>query len=54
VIASHANEPATKGGKVLPGTRTDIFQKAVKVPVYIPLSGVTMEFDTDAKCVSGC
>jgi L-ascorbate metabolism protein UlaG (beta-lactamase superfamily) len=54
VIASHANEVATKGGKVLPGTRTETFMKAVKVPVHIPLSGKTMEFDSDANCAAGC
>jgi L-ascorbate metabolism protein UlaG (beta-lactamase superfamily) len=54
VIASHANEEATKGGKILPKTRTETFKKAVKVPVYIPLSGKMMEFDGNAKCVSGC
>ena len=54
VIASHANEVATKNGKLLPGTRTDIFKKAVKAPVYIPLSGKTMEFNGKAKCVTGC
>ena len=54
VIASHANEVATKNGKVIPGTKTAIFKKAVKVPVYIPLSGKTMEFDSGGKCVAGC
>lgn len=54
VIASHANEVATKNGKLLPGTRTDTFKKAVKVPVHIPLSGRTMEFDSSGKCVAGC
>jgi L-ascorbate metabolism protein UlaG (beta-lactamase superfamily) len=54
VIASHANEVATKDGKVIPGTKTAIFKKAVKVPVYIPLSGKTMEFDSGGKCVAGC
>jgi L-ascorbate metabolism protein UlaG (beta-lactamase superfamily) len=54
VIPSHANEEATKSGKVIAGTRTDSFQKAVKVPVHIPLSGKTMEFDGGGKCVSGC
>jgi L-ascorbate metabolism protein UlaG (beta-lactamase superfamily) len=54
VIASHANEVATKGGSVLPGTKTETFRKAVKVPVHIPLSGKTMEFDGNAKCVAGC
>lgn len=54
VIASHANEAATKKGKVIAGTRTDTFIKATKVPVYIPLSGNTMEFDQQGKCVKGC
>lgn len=54
VIASHANEVATKNGKVIPGTRTAIFKKAVKVPVYIPLSGRMMEFNSGGKCVAGC
>lgn len=54
VIPSHANEVATKGGKVLPGSKTDTFVKAVKVPVHIPLSGKTMEFDSAGICVAGC
>lgn len=54
VIASHANEVATKAGKVLPGTRTEMFTKAVKVPVHVPLSGRTMEFDGNGKCAAGC
>jgi len=54
VIASHANEVATKGGKLIPGTKTEAFMKAVKVPVHVPLSGKTMEFGGSGKCVSGC
>lgn len=54
VIPSHANEVATKDGKVIPGTRTDKFLKAVKVPAHLPLSGRTMEFNADGKCVAGC
>lgn len=54
VIASHANEEATEGGKVRPGTKTEAFIKATKVPVHLPLSGVTMEFDAKGKCVAGC
>lgn len=54
VIASHANEEATKGGKLLPKTKTAAFAKAVKVPVYLPLSGRTMAFDGSGRCVSGC
>lgn len=54
VIASHANEAATEGGKVRDGTRTRQFIEAVDVPVHVPLSGRTMGFDREARCVSGC
>lgn len=54
VIASHANEVATRGGKVVPGSKTDAFTKAVKVPVHIPLSGRMMEFDGGGNCSAGC
>ena len=54
VIASHANEEATKDGKILPKSKTAAFKEATKVPVYASLSGKTMEFDKDAKCTSGC
>ncbi len=54
VIPSHANEEATKGGVVIEGTRTDTFAKAVNVPVHLPLSGRTMEFDSGGNCVAGC
>jgi L-ascorbate metabolism protein UlaG (beta-lactamase superfamily) len=54
VIASHANEVATKDGKVLPGTRTETFMKATKATTHIPLSGKTMDFDGTGRCVAGC
>jgi L-ascorbate metabolism protein UlaG (beta-lactamase superfamily) len=54
VIASHANEAATVNGAVQPGTKTGAFIEAVSVPVHVPLSGRTMEFDGKANCVSGC
>ena len=54
VIASHANEVGTRGGKVVPGSKTDTFVKAVRVPVHIPLSGRTMEFDSDGNCALAC
>lgn len=54
VIASHANQPSTKGGKVIPGTRIDSFIKASKVPVVAPLSGRTMSFNKAGKCTAGC
>ncbi|HKC42549.1 MAG TPA: MBL fold metallo-hydrolase [Burkholderiales bacterium] len=54
VIASHANEPATEGGKVRAGTRTETFIKQVAIPAHVPLSGRTMAFDGSGRCVSGC
>lgn len=54
VIASHANELATQEGEVISGTRTDAFINASDVPVHLPLSGRTMEFDSGGKCVAGC
>jgi L-ascorbate metabolism protein UlaG (beta-lactamase superfamily) len=54
VIASHANEVGTVGSKVRPGSKTETFVRAVKVPVHIPLSGRTMEFDGSGKCTAGC
>lgn len=54
VIPSHANEPATKDGKVIAGTKTDTFIKALSVPAHLALSGRTMSFDGDGTCVSGC
>jgi L-ascorbate metabolism protein UlaG (beta-lactamase superfamily) len=54
IICSHANEPATKDGKVLPNTRTAAFIKNTQAPVYVPLSGKTMEFSSDSSCTNGC
>jgi L-ascorbate metabolism protein UlaG (beta-lactamase superfamily) len=54
VIPSHANEVGTVNGKVRPGSKTEAFMKASKVPVHIPLSGVTMAFDAGGKCTAGC
>ena len=54
VIASHANEVGTVGGKVRPGSKTEAFIEAVKVPVHVPLSGVTMEFTATGACAAGC
>jgi L-ascorbate metabolism protein UlaG (beta-lactamase superfamily) len=54
VIPSHANEIGTVDGKVRPGSRTEAFVKAARMPVHVPLSGHTMEFDAAGKCVAGC
>jgi L-ascorbate metabolism protein UlaG (beta-lactamase superfamily) len=54
VIASHANEVATRNGKVIAGTKTETFIKATNVPVHLPLSGRSMAFNSAGMCVSGC
>jgi L-ascorbate metabolism protein UlaG (beta-lactamase superfamily) len=54
VVPSHANEAATKDGKVIAGTKTEQFIKAANVPVHLPLSGRTMSFNESGKCVTGC
>ena len=54
VIASHANEPATIDGKLVPTSKTAAFIKAAKMPVHVPLSGRTMEFDGSGRCTAGC
>lgn len=55
VIPSHANEAATVNGVVQPTTKTQRFIDLVGgAKVHVPLSGVTMEFTTVGKCVSGC
>jgi len=55
VIASHVNEGATTGGKVRATSRTAAFMSLVKGrPVYPALSGRTMQFNGEGKCVAGC
>lgn len=54
VIVSHANQPSTKAGKVIEGTRTAAFIQASKVPVHVPLSGLTMTFNNKGNCLAGC
>ena len=54
VIATHVNEVATKGGKLVPGSKTEQFVQRVGIPTHIPLSGKTMTFDGSGKCVAGC
>jgi len=54
VIASHPEEPVTTNGRVNPETRTAQFIGLLSdIPVYVPLSGRTMEFDGEANC-TGC
>lgn len=54
VIPSHANEVGTVGGRVRAGSKTEAFIRATRVPVHVPLSGRTMEFDAGGVCTAGC
>ena len=54
VIATHVNEVATKGGKLVPGSKTEQFMKRVGIPTHVPLSGRTMSFDGAGRCTAGC
>lgn len=54
VIPSHANQPSTKDGVVIAGSRVDTFTQLVKASVHVPISGRTMSFDKKGKCVAGC
>ena len=55
VIPSHANEVATKDGVVIAGSKTDMFIRASRVPVHVPLSERVMTVhDAHGDCVDGC
>ena len=54
VIVFHANEAATAGGTVQPGTRTAEFMEATTTATYVPFSGRTLSFDTYGRCTAGC
>ncbi len=54
IIASHANQPSTSGGKIIEGTRLALFKKLTRAKVHVSLSGRTMSFDDKGKCTGGC
>ena len=55
VIVSHAAEQVTQGGQLLPGTHIAQFIALVpETPVYLPVSGRTMEFNGKGECVARC
>ncbi len=54
VIPSHANQVSTIGGVVQPDTNLEQFINLLKgIPIHIPLSNRTMEFDGNGQCVAG-
>ena len=55
VILTHPNEAVTEGGKLRPATRAAALIKQLKgVTPHLAISGRTMEFDGNGKCVAGC
>jgi L-ascorbate metabolism protein UlaG (beta-lactamase superfamily) len=61
VIPSHVNETATQNGTAVAGSRTARFLDLLRpsfggsgVSVLLPLSGVTMEFNSHGQCEVGC
>ncbi|HKU71287.1 MAG TPA: MBL fold metallo-hydrolase [Burkholderiales bacterium] len=54
IILTHANEPVTEGGKLRPTSNTAKLIKQLKAPSHLAISGRTMEFDGQGKCVAGC
>ena len=60
VIPSHVNEAATQSGTAVAGSRTARFLDLLRpnvgpgTSVFLPLSGVTMEFNSNGQCEVGC
>jgi L-ascorbate metabolism protein UlaG (beta-lactamase superfamily) len=54
VILTHVNEAATEGGRLRPASRTAALIKQLKPASHLAISGRTMEFDGNGKCVAGC
>lgn len=54
VIVTHTNDVGTVGGKVKPNTRVAAFLGLLKKPHVLAVSGRTMEFDGNGRCVAGC
>ena len=54
VILTHANEPATEGGRLRSQSRTAAVSEQIETPVHLAISGRTMEFDGQGRCVTGC
>jgi L-ascorbate metabolism protein UlaG (beta-lactamase superfamily) len=54
VILTHTNEPTTEAGKLLPGSRAAGVARLLKPTAHLGISGRTMEFDGQGRCVAGC
>jgi L-ascorbate metabolism protein UlaG (beta-lactamase superfamily) len=54
VILTHPNEAVTEGGKLRPMSRTAALMKLLEPTAHLAISGRTIEFDGQGKCVAGC
>lgn len=55
VIPSHAEQPVTVNGQLIPETRIGEFIRLLGgTPAFLPLSGHTMQFNGNAQCIAGC
>lgn len=54
VILTHVNEPATEGGVLRLESRTAAVIEQMEPPVHLAISGRTMEFDGQGRCLAGC
>jgi len=54
VILTHVNEPATEGGRLRPRSHTAALIEQLEPPTHLAISGRTMEFDGQGRCVTGC
>ena len=54
VILTHVNEPATEGGRLRPQSHTAALIEQLEPPAHLAISGRTMEFDGQGRCVAGC
>lgn len=54
VLFTHVNEHATDGGKLRPKTRTAALIRELKPAAHLAVSGRTMFFDGEGRCVTGC
>jgi L-ascorbate metabolism protein UlaG (beta-lactamase superfamily) len=54
VILTHVNEPATDGGRLRPQSHTAALIEQLEPPTHLAISGRTMEFDGQGRCVAGC
>ena len=54
VLLTHVNEPATEDGRLRPQSRTAEVIEQLEPPAHLAISGRTMEFDGQGRCVAGC